>query len=66
MDKPQEEKWGAAEHAAVGAGVGAAGVGNSIALIGLSTGLAALPIFVVLGAVGGLLWWGVRKVAEKL
>ena len=29
MDKPREEKWGAAEHAAVGAGVGAAGVGTA-------------------------------------
>ena len=64
MDKPREEKWGAAEHAAVGAGVGAAGVGNSVALIGLSTGLAALPIFVVLGALGGLVWWGIRKITE--
>jgi len=65
MDKPQEEKWGAMEHAAVGAGVGAAGVGNSIALIGLSTGLAALPIFIVLGAVGGLVWWGVRSAVKR-
>jgi hypothetical protein len=66
MDNHQEEKWGAAQHALVGAGVGAAGVGNSIALVGLSTGLAVLPISIVVGVIGGLAWWGVRKIAEKL
>jgi hypothetical protein len=66
MDNYEEkpEEWGAAEHAAVGAGVGAAGVGNSIALIGLSTGLAALPISIVIGAVGGLAWWAARKLVK--
>jgi hypothetical protein len=66
MDEHQEDKkCGAAEHAAVGAGVGAAGVAHSIGLIGLSTGLAVLPISIVIGVVGGLAWWGVRKIAEK-
>jgi len=64
MERHQEETWGPAEHAAVGAGVGAAGVAQTVAMIGLS-GLAVLPVFVVLGAVGGLAWWGVRKIAEK-
>jgi hypothetical protein len=64
MEKHQEEKWGPGEHAAVGAGVGAAGVAQTVAMIGLS-GMAVLPVFVVLGAVGGLAWWGVRKIAEK-
>lgn len=64
MDEHQEEKWGAKEHALVGAGVGAAGVGNSIGLIGLSTGLAVLPISIVVGAIGGLAWWAVKKIAE--
>ena len=64
-DKQQEEEWGAAEHALVGAGVGLAGVGNSIGLIGLATGLAALPISIVIGVVGGLVWWGVRTIAKK-
>jgi hypothetical protein len=65
MDNHQEEKeWGAKEHALVGAGVGAAGVGNSVGLIGLSAGLAVLPISIVIGAIGGLAWWGIRKMSE--
>ena len=60
-----KEKWGATEHAILGAGVGVAGVGNSIALIGLSTGLAVLPLSIVVGAVGGLLWWAAGKLAGK-
>ena len=66
MDNQQEEKeWGAAEHVAVGAAIGGAGVGNSIGLIGLSTGLAALPVCLVMGALGGLVWWGAKKIAGK-
>jgi len=65
MDEEREEKWGAAEHALVGAGVGAAGVGNSIGLIGLSAGLAVLPVSIVAGAIGGLVWWAARKIAGK-
>jgi hypothetical protein len=65
MEEQQEEKWGAKEHALVGAGVGAAGVGNSIGLIGLSAGLAALPISIVVGALGGLAWWTAKKLGEK-
>jgi len=61
-----EKPWGAAEHIVIGAGVGAAGVGNSIALIGLSTGLAVLPISLLIGAGGGLLWWAVKKIAKEL
>jgi hypothetical protein len=64
MDDHREEKWGAKEHALVGAGVGAAGVGNSIGLIGLSAGLAVLPLSIFVGVVGGLVWWGVKKIAE--
>lgn len=66
MDNEHEDKeWGATEHAIVGAGVGAAGVGNSIGLIGLSTGLAVLPISIVVGALGGLVWWAAKKITEK-
>jgi hypothetical protein len=64
-NQEKDEKWGATEHAIVGAGVGAAGVGNSIGLIGLSAGLAVLPVSIVAGAVGGLLWWAARKMAGK-
>lgn len=64
MNKQQEE-WGAAEHALIGGLVGGAGVGNSIGLIGLSTGLAVLPIALVMGVAGGLVWWAVRKAAGK-
>jgi predicted lipid-binding transport protein (Tim44 family) len=67
MNKQQKEtEWGATEHALIGGLVGGAGVGNSIALIGLSTGLAVLPISIVMGVVGGLVWWGVRTIAKKL
>jgi hypothetical protein len=66
MDNQEKNKeWGATEHAVVGAGVAAAGVGNSIGLIGLSAGLAALPVSIVVGAVGGLVWWAARKMAGK-
>ena len=65
MDEDREEKWGATEHALVGAGVGAAGVGESIGLIGLSAGLTVLPISIVVGALGGLAWWAAKKLAEK-
>lgn len=65
-EQEQHEEWGAAEHALAGAGVGAAGVGSSIGLIGLSTGLAALPISLVIGVAGGLAWWAVSKIAKEL
>lgn len=65
MDEQQEEKWGAAEHVAVGAAIGGAGVGNSLGLIGISAGLAALPVCLVVGALGGLVWWGAKKIAGK-
>lgn len=66
MDEQEKDKeWGATEHAILGAGVGAAGVGNSIGLIGLSAGLAALPVSIVVGAVGGLVWWAARKMAGR-
>ncbi len=66
MDNQEnDKKWGATEHALVGAGVGAAGIGNSIGLIGLSAGLAALPVSIVVGAVGGLVWWAAKKASGK-
>jgi hypothetical protein len=65
MDEQHEEKWGATEHALVGAGVGAAGIGNSIGLIGLSAGIAALPVSLVVGAIGGLVWWATKKITEE-
>ena len=66
MDEHQKEKpWGAAEHALAGAGVGAAGVGNSIALIGVSTGLAVLPLSVFVGVVGGLAWWAIKAMVRN-
>jgi len=67
MEKHEEEKpWGAGEHALIGGLVGGAGVGNSIGLIGLSTGLAVLPIALVMGVAGGLAWWAARKIAKEL
>jgi hypothetical protein len=64
MNNQNDEKWGAAEHAVAGAGVGAAGVGSSVGLIGLSAGIAALPVSIVIGVVGGLAWWGIKKLTE--
>jgi hypothetical protein len=68
MQNHQQEnkEWGAGEHALVGAGVGAAGVGSSIGLIGLAAGLAVLPISIIMGVVGGLAWWGAKNIAKKL
>lgn len=65
MDKHQNDNWDAAGHALAGAGVGAAGAAQSIAIVGLSI-LPVLPVFIVLGAIGGLAWWGIRKSAAKL
>ena len=59
-----EEKWGPKAYAAVGAGVSLAGLGESAAFIGLSTTLALVPACIVVGAVGGLVWWGIRSLAE--
>ena len=64
MAQQPDEKWGASEHILTGAGVGAAGVGTSAGLIGLTASIAALPISIVIGAIGGLAWWGVRKLTE--
>ncbi len=61
---PQNEsdsKMGPSGYALTGAGVGAAGLGSSAGLIGLSTAIAAAPVSIVLGAVGGLIWWAARK-----
>ena len=63
MDE-HKKSWGAAEHALTGASVGAAEAGQSIALIGLSTGLAMLPLSIVVGVVGGLAWWAIKAVVR--
>jgi hypothetical protein len=39
-------------------------VGTSAGLIGLTASIAALPISLVIGAVGGLAWWGIKKLTE--
>jgi len=64
-NQEKDEKLSATEHALIGGAVGAAGVGESIGLIGLSAGLAVLPVSIVAGAIGGLLWWAVKKAAGK-
>ncbi len=67
MEKHQENSEpGAMEHALVGAGVGVAGTGTSIAIIGLSAALPLLPVFLAIGAAGGLAWWGAKAAAKKL
>jgi hypothetical protein len=47
----------------IGAGVGGAGAAQSIAILGFWA-LPVLPVFIVLGALAGLAWWGIRKIAE--
>ena len=59
-----EEKWGPKSYAAVGAGVSLAGLGESAGFIGLSTTLALVPACLVVGVVGGLVWWGIKRVME--
>jgi hypothetical protein len=63
MDE-HKKSWGPAEHLLTGAGVGAAGAGQSIALIGASAGLALLPLSLVVGAVAGLAWWAIKAVVR--
>jgi hypothetical protein len=65
---PQNEsgsKMGPGGYALTGAGVGAAGAGSSVGLIGLSAGLATLPVTLVVGAIGGLIWWAAKKLDEN-
>jgi hypothetical protein len=64
MQQNESDKMGPGGHALTGAGVGAAGAGSSIGLIGLSAGIAALPVSLVVGAVGGLIWWAAKKLGE--
>jgi hypothetical protein len=59
-----DEKWGAKAYAAVGIGVSLAGLGESAGFIGLSTTLALIPACIVVGVIGGLLWWGITRLAE--
>jgi hypothetical protein len=59
--EPEEKE--AAEHIAVGAGVGAAGAAQTIAIAGMAAA-PVLPVFIVIGAVGGLAWWGFKKLTE--
>jgi hypothetical protein len=59
-----EEKWGPKAYAVVGMGVGLAGLGESTGFIGLSTTLALVPASIVVGAIGGLVWWGLKSLAE--
>ena len=64
MSQQKDEKWSAKDCAFVGALVGGAGVGNSAGLIGLSATLSLMPACLVVGAVGGLLWWGVKSLID--
>jgi hypothetical protein len=65
MKQQNDEKWGAKDFAFVGALVGGAGVGNSAGLIGLSATVSLMPVCLVVGAVAGLAFWGVKKLIES-
>ena len=65
MSQSNREKLDAADYALIGAGVGAAGVGNSAGLIGLATTLSLMPVCAVAGAILGLLLWGIKSLADK-
>ena len=41
-----------------------AGLGESAGFIGLSTTLSLVPACIVVGAVGGLVWWGIKRLVE--
>jgi hypothetical protein len=59
-----EEKWGPKAYAVVGIGVSLAGLGESAGFIGLATTLSLIPACIVVGAIGGLVWWGIKSLAE--
>jgi hypothetical protein len=62
--KRDDEKWDARHYAAVGAGVSLAGLGESAGFIGLSTTLSLVPACIVVGVIGGLVWWGIKSLVE--
>lgn len=64
MQQRTEEKWGPKAYAVVGAGVSLAGLSESAGFIGLATTLALVPACIVVGMIGGLIWWGVKSLAE--
>jgi hypothetical protein len=64
MNNHGEEKPDAGKHALIGATVGAAGIAQTVAFTGTAI-LAVMPVFIVLGAIGGLVCWGVRTIAGE-
>jgi len=62
MEAPNE-KSSLAQYVLIGAGLCGAGAAQSVAIVGLWV-LPVLPVFIVLGALAGLAWWGIRKIAE--
>ena len=60
-----ESKMGPSGYALTGAGVGAAGAGSVVSLMGLAAGVAVLPLSVAVGGIGGLLWWAVQSQESK-
>ena len=66
MENNEKETLGPAEHIAIGAGLGAAGVAQSIAAVGVVAAIPLLPVFVVAGAAGGLVWWRWSNAIKKL
>ncbi len=65
MKQPNDEKWSAKDFAFIGALVGGAGVGNSAGLIGLAATASLMPVCLVVGAVAGLAFWGVKRIIES-
>jgi hypothetical protein len=59
-----DNEMGPGGYALTGAGVGAAGVGSSVGLLGVSAAIAAAPVSIVMGIIGGLVWWAARKIGE--
>jgi hypothetical protein len=60
-----DNKMGPGGYALTGAGVGAAGIGSSAGLIGISTAMAAAPILIPLGIIGGLICWAFGKDSDN-
>lgn len=60
----QDDKWGPKEHFAVGAGVGAAGAGQTLVILGIAAGAPVAGVVIALGGLVGLALWGIKKLDE--
>jgi len=60
-----EGKMGPGDYLLTGAGVGVAGAGSVVTLMGFAAGVAVLPVTLAVGVAGGLLWWAATSTSKK-